>query len=232
MDPNKLISYIQNPDLLDEKSIKELSGIVEDFPYFHTARLLLIKCLQKYNYSTFEEKLNLTSVHVPDRQILFNHLNQEKVVEFKSHDNFEIPDNSASENIQLSDKGKSIEDKQLLEFDYLASREESLAFDLKSDNENYKVEPDSRKDLIDWFIEKNPKISLLEQSKSSQKDISINSLLDNDDVITETLAEIYVTQGYYIKALNAYEKLRLKFPEKSTYFANLIKEVENMINNQ
>jgi hypothetical protein len=56
------------------------------------------------------------------------------------------------------------------------------------------------------------------------------STAENDDIITETLASIYFQQKNYEKALNAYKKLSLKYPEKSIYFATQIKEIEKIKN--
>jgi tetratricopeptide (TPR) repeat protein len=53
---------------------------------------------------------------------------------------------------------------------------------------------------------------------------------ESDDMITETLAVIYEQQKNYEKAINAYEKLSLKYPEKSIYFASRIKEIEKLKN--
>ncbi|MGL5890600.1 MAG: hypothetical protein ACRC3B_11980, partial [Bacteroidia bacterium] len=52
------------------------------------------------------------------------------------------------------------------------------------------------------------------------------SVQESDEFITETLARIYVKQGNLSKAIRAYQKLSLKFPEKSTYFAALIEELK------
>ena len=53
-----------------------------------------------------------------------------------------------------------------------------------------------------------------------------------DDVfVTQTLAEIYATQGYLEQAKEIYSKLILRYPEKSAYFATLIEKLNN-INNQ
>ena len=49
---------------------------------------------------------------------------------------------------------------------------------------------------------------------------------------TETLAEIYAEQGYFEQSKSIYRKLLLAFPEKSAYFASLIKKIEYLINNQ
>ena len=45
---------------------------------------------------------------------------------------------------------------------------------------------------------------------------------DTDEVITETLAGIYYSQGFYRRAIDIYKKLILYYPEKNTYFAALI----------
>jgi hypothetical protein len=57
------------------------------------------------------------------------------------------------------------------------------------------------------------------------------SAVESDDLITETLAAIYLRQKKYEKAQKAYEKLSLKYPEKSIYFASQIKEIEKLKNN-
>jgi len=56
------------------------------------------------------------------------------------------------------------------------------------------------------------------------------SVQENDDLITETLANIYVDQGNLEKAINAFEKLQLKYPEKRVYFAGRIKEIQQQHN--
>ena len=52
------------------------------------------------------------------------------------------------------------------------------------------------------------------------------------DFCTETLAQIYAEQGYFEQARKIYAKRILAFPEKSAYFASLIKELDKLINNQ
>ena len=53
------------------------------------------------------------------------------------------------------------------------------------------------------------------------------SLLENEHLVTETLARIYALQGSVNKAIRAYEILSLKYPQKSAYFASLIQKLKH-----
>jgi len=69
----------------------------------------------------------------------------------------------------------------------------------------------------------------LKSSSKKQTKIIKKSFEDNDFLTTETLAEIYVEQGHYQRAIQAYKILSLKYPKKSGFFANRINEIKNKI---
>ena len=56
------------------------------------------------------------------------------------------------------------------------------------------------------------------------------STQDNNFLITETLAKIYIEQGHYKRAIQAYEILCLKYPKKSSFFANRIQDIKTKKN--
>lgn len=93
-----------------------------------------------------------------------------------------------------------------------------------------------KKDLIDSFLQKGTKkkinVSHNSDIKDNIEDISLKSLQESDDLMTETLANIYIQQKHFSKAIEIFERLGLKYPEKNIYFARRIKELEEQINNQ
>jgi len=94
-------------------------------------------------------------------------------------------------------------------------------------------ESEDKGDLISTFIRKRPTMSPLQDDpQADREDISLSSLEEDDDIMTETLAEIYVKQKYHYKAIHVYEKLSLKYPEKSIYFASQIEKIREVIKNQ
>jgi len=82
-------------------------------------------------------------------------------------------------------------------------------------------------DLIDKFIANNPKI-VPTKNIESKIDISSSVKFNKDELMTETLAKVYLEQKKYKKAIQAYKILSLKYPEKSSFFADRIKSVEKI----
>jgi hypothetical protein len=107
-----------------------------------------------------------------------------------------------------------------------------LMIDTEAGDENAEAQTKvegNRKELIDKFIETNPRLQP-QQGDQPHFDISEESVKEHDGIFTDTLARIYIKQGLYSKAIFTYEKLILKYPEKSDYFANQIEEIKKLTN--
>jgi len=104
------------------------------------------------------------------------------------------------------------------------------------DEAGNETENDEGNTLIDKFLQTIPG-SIRRKSEDgnateNEKRLHVaeKSVTENDELITETLAAIYFQQKNYEKAKESYQKLSLKYPEKSIYFASRIEEIEILTN--
>ena len=80
--------------------------------------------------------------------------------------------------------------------------------------------------IIDKFIQNNPKIPPVSQDANTKSFEPV--IQDKSYLMTETLARVYLEQKKYSKAIQAYEILILKNPEKSSFFADRISEIKKI----
>ncbi|MBP1667752.1 MAG: hypothetical protein H6Q21_118 [Bacteroidetes bacterium] len=113
----------------------------------------------------------------------------------------------------------------------IADQQAETGFEKKEDSIPEAESSVSNHDLIDRFIETSPRMSPPAET-DQPVDISADSIREDEGFLTDTLAKIYIKQGYYTKAIFAYEKLLLKFPEKSAYFAAQIEAIKNRLNKE
>jgi len=87
-------------------------------------------------------------------------------------------------------------------------------------------EVNKKMDLIENFLSTDPKITPNPSKPKKEIDLSENHNKVSEDIMSETLANIFVKQGHNNKAISILEKLRLKYPEKNAYFARRISELK------
>jgi tetratricopeptide (TPR) repeat protein len=87
----------------------------------------------------------------------------------------------------------------------------------------------STEDRIDKFLNLDNYRIVAEEGDAD--DISEVEFGDDDDMVSEELAEIYLNQGLYDEAIDTYRKLSLLNSEKSIYFAGLIAKIEEKLEN-
>ena len=94
------------------------------------------------------------------------------------------------------------------------------------------INPEKKRhlDLIDKFIKSNPKISPVKDTPTISI-VAEQNAIDNSYLMTETLAKVYLEQKKYLKAIQAYEILILKYPEKISFFANRISDIKALQQN-
>ncbi|UOB18698.1 hypothetical protein [Abyssalbus ytuae] len=121
-------------------------------------------------------------------------------------------ENTESQNIQASETGQE-QNKQV-----------------EKKKENVQSSLQEKFDLIDKFIETNPKIIPVSGS-TPQYNLAKERVVEKTELMTETLARVYLEQKKYKKAIQAYKILSLKYPEKSSFFADQINAVKKLQQN-
>ena len=265
---------INKPDAINEKQTDALGKVLDEFPFFQSARALRLKGLYNQNSFKYNYALKVTAAHTTDRTVLFDFITSDTFVAIqkglydkktlelldisvidweiiKPETRLEPKTNTLEQSILTSIKGASEADENTkmavekldigkpLDFsvnekhsfqEWLQiSRIEPIVRVKKIENspESAALEDEKKKkaELIDKFIESSPKIPPIKQSTTSSTYSESNSA-DTSYLMTETLARVYLEQKKYQKAIQAYEILILKYPEKSSFFANRISDIK------
>ena len=281
MNATEYTYLINKPDAIHEKQTEALEKVLEEFPYFQSARAIQLKGLYNQNSFKYNAALKKTATHSTDRAILFDFITSDtftalhknlydrkaleildiQVIDSEilvSEDKPALKINALEQSILTSikeaspieseDYSETLEEKLAIGKPLDFSKEEQHSFQewlqlsrtqpIKRENEldNNQtapiIDPDKQKKLalIDKFIENSPKIPPVKHGVPSTVSFDLNAS-DNSYLMTETLARVYLEQKKYQKAIQAYEILILKYPEKSSFFADRITDIKILQHN-
>ncbi|MCG8579388.1 MAG: hypothetical protein MI866_05700 [Bacteroidales bacterium] len=309
MKKTDFFDLVAEPALLNEESLPALNEIVEEFPWFQTGRMLLIKNLHTIEHLRFNGELKHSAAFIADRKRLFELIHNHSALSVEEDQTTEEIKQPAEETIEvqideevenkkssvgITTKVSSIADYFQADDVYETAEGSQIDFSVMSDDQSDKeetssmvmpsvdflgyesseyvgyelkesIDPEEKKDeshsfsdwltmlrhapvqpeekpvkkksqqIIDNFLQiDSPKIipSLNKQEEKEKVKPAFDNDSDDssDDLMSETLADIYIRQKHYDKAIGIYEKLRLKYPEKNAYFARRISDLEKLTN--
>ena len=250
------LTYLLNkPEAVNEKQTLALEQVLQEYPFFQSAKALYLKGLYNQESFRYNYELKKTAALTQDRTILFEFITSEEFktiqksnieeteemisnidvnnIEIVSFEN-ETPPTTISEIEEKLEIGKPFhfENNEKHSFSEWLQITQISPIERQFDEiEEKNTEEKAKKfDLIDKFIETNPKISPAKESASAPSNIA-KSAEEPTHLMTETLAKIYLEQKKYQRAIQAYEILILKYPEKSSFFADQIENIKKIQQN-
>ncbi|MBP3511070.1 MAG: tetratricopeptide repeat protein [Prevotella sp.] len=243
----EITELIRHPEHLDRDTLYELRSVLALYPYFQTARLLMLQNLYILHDPSFDEELRRAAIYITDRSVIF------RLVE-AAH--YQLPkaqkqaaaagkdSDEGSRTISLIDnfldsipKEQEEEKKKKRRPTPADAAVDYVSYLLESEEEGDESGSDAPQlkghSLIDSFIENDRgKIVLNDtpQFVPQMEETGGNEEKEGDEsYFTETLARIYIKQGRYSKALEIIKRLNLNYPKKNAYFADQIRFLEKLI---
>jgi tetratricopeptide (TPR) repeat protein len=244
----RIAELIKHPEYLDRDTLYELRSTLALYPYYQTARLLMLQNLYLLHDPSFDEELRRAAIYITDRRVLFNMI-EAGHYRLRTSTVTKTPaaapqEGSASRTATLIDnfldsipkedegqsRGKRKPTPADAAVDYVA-----YLLETEGDKAEETVPEMKGQNLIDTFINADKGRIVLNEGplltpQTEKTDESAAEPTD-EEYFTETLARIYIKQGRYSKALEIIQRLSLQFPKKNAYFADQIRFLEKLIIN-
>ncbi|GAB1307741.1 tetratricopeptide repeat protein [Urechidicola sp. KH5] len=222
---------LQHPDNISEEQQTQLVALIKEFPFLQSARALQLLGLKNSNSIHYNQSLKTTAAYTSDRSVLFDLITSSLFQKTAQQHSINAIDVVGVETIEEAHEALEIGKPLTFNKAEVFSFNEWLQLSKIKPvvREKPVVKTPSKFDLIDRFIANNPKISPVKKD-GIQPANKADVITDYNSLMTETLAQIYVEQKKFKNAIKAYEILSLKYPEKSTFFADRIKAIKILEN--
>ncbi|MFL2603418.1 MAG: hypothetical protein ACJ0PP_00615 [Flavobacteriaceae bacterium] len=220
---NTFFSMIDDFDPNDKVLLENIVNVLNQYPNFQLLRVLCLKSIKSQNSKDFDKALSHASISTFDRELLYEFLDTDiipnKIKEEQIDDkvNKNIKEKIIIENDSAEDISVTKEMEFYKWFSYIKSN--------KTLNDYSEVE--KKFALIDNFLNNKKRIDP-DRNLLNTEDLSEKSIASQDELMTETLAKVLIKQKKYDKALEAYQILGLKYPEKNSFFADQIKKIHKL----
>ena len=223
---SSLFELLNQFDPNNPKHFDILEELIEKYPNFHLIKAYYLKAVQKLKPENFDKTLSYTSISTYEREILYEFI-ETPFTNKSTHINFQTQEDAF--NKQTNKK----KDEESTDIESIGKVPEALAFSdwatylKKHQEQKNNSNIDDKFHLIDSFLSNKEK-KIDPQIHYKGEDLSEKSWIATDELMTETLAKVFVKQKKYDKALEAYQILGLKYPEKNSFFALRIKEIKKL----
>lgn len=219
MEKTQFVQLLSQWETLESSGLGELQQLSEEHPWFQSLHMILLKRMHMEHHPSFNATLERLAIAVPDRTMLYNLIYEDKGLQ---------------KPLVASPPESISADKGLQTHLVVSPPEPEITVAEKSEEqEETKVDNLRNQDkeiLIGKFIQDEPRIVPKEGDFAEAVNIAEKSNILYLDLVTETLADVYLKQGNKTKAIKIFEKLSLTIPEKSSYFAARIEELRKSSN--
>ena len=225
---SKIDEWIQHPERLNADSVGLLRRLVDRYPYYQTARLLLLRNLFNIKDPMFQKELRRSAILLNNRKVLFDIVEGAK---------YQISPQQLTSNhhSQKDDKDRTLSliDSFLENMPSEPERQSTKSYfpaDVTTDYMAYLMQEEADEDNNRTKTEttvprRSQRITLEEKDVLEVPEDNVQE----EDFFTETLAQIYIKQQKFERALEILRVLSADNPKKNSYFADQIRFLEKLI---
>ena len=219
----EIVELINHPERLDRDTLYELRSVLALYPYFQTARLLMLQNLFLLHDPSFDEELRRAAIYITDRKVIFQMIEA-------GHYKLPTPQKKS-----VDGKAADKEERESRTLSLIDTFLESIPKEEEEAQQAEETPLMKGQNLIDKFINDEGGRIVLKEEPEFVPEIEIADENDEKETdegyFTETVAKIYIKQGRYAKALEIIQRLNLNYPKKNAYFADQIRFLEKLILN-